>query len=112
MDLAWGADNIPANGVVRVGAGQQHSACVSADGDVYAWGDNANGQLGTGSLAVQYYPTKMTWGGSAAPVGGAVDVACGEVNTVILGADSVVYAVGDNSAYQLLTGSTTRWSNS
>ena len=34
--------------VVQVAAGFEHSACVTADGLVYAWGNNARDQLGIG----------------------------------------------------------------
>lgn len=34
--------------IERVAAGLWHTVCVSADGDVYAFGGNQFGQLGTG----------------------------------------------------------------
>lgn len=35
--------------VTQVAAGEHHSLALTADGDVYAWGSNAEGQLGDGS---------------------------------------------------------------
>lgn len=34
--------------VRQVAAGLWHTACLTLDGAVYAWGSNADGQLGTG----------------------------------------------------------------
>lgn len=39
-----------------VAAGLWHTVCTSADGDVYAFGGNQFGQLGTGSDQAEVYP--------------------------------------------------------
>lgn len=36
-------------GVVKIAAGLWHTLCVTADGQIYAFGGNQFGQLGTGS---------------------------------------------------------------
>ena len=38
-------------GVKAVAAGNMHSLAVKSDGTVWAWGDNANGQLGDDTLS-------------------------------------------------------------
>lgn len=43
---------IPIEGVA---AGLWHTVCISADGDVYAFGGNQFGQLGTGSDQAEVY---------------------------------------------------------
>lgn len=47
------------SGLASVACGEAHSACVSAAGEVYAWGDNTTGQcaLGGGPGAVVAVPT-------------------------------------------------------
>ena len=43
--------------VEQVAAGDEHSACVTADGSVYAWGVNAEGRLGVGDTKTRMAPT-------------------------------------------------------
>lgn len=42
-------DNQPMENIVAVAAGNKHSLALTADGHVYAWGDNTYDQLGTSS---------------------------------------------------------------
>jgi len=35
--------------VVDVACGQQHTACITKDGEVYTWGNGKNGALGHGN---------------------------------------------------------------
>ncbi|PNX73084.1 putative E3 ubiquitin-protein ligase HERC1-like protein, partial [Trifolium pratense] len=46
--------------IVGVAAGLWHTVCTSADGDVYAFGGNQFGQLGTGSDQAEVGSTKTT----------------------------------------------------
>ncbi len=46
-----------------VSAGELHSAVVTADGDVYTWGDAFCGQLGLGDKRPQLTPQQVTKGG-------------------------------------------------
>ena len=53
IDLVATNSTIPANvealdgkGVVRVGTGPMHGGAVTADGKLYTWGQNRQGQLG------------------------------------------------------------------
>ena len=48
---------------VCVSAGELHSAAVSADGDVYTWGDGFCGQLGHADKRPQVSPVQVTTGG-------------------------------------------------
>jgi len=43
-----------------VAAGLWHTVCTSADGDVYAFGGNQFGQLGTGSDQAEVRPSHLT----------------------------------------------------
>ena len=40
--------------IVAVSAGEKHSLALNSDGEVYAWGGNSNGQVGTGSTRFIY----------------------------------------------------------
>jgi alpha-tubulin suppressor-like RCC1 family protein len=46
-----------------IGAGLWHTVCTSVDGDVYSFGGNQFGQLGTGSdqAEVQILLSKVHW---------------------------------------------------
>jgi alpha-tubulin suppressor-like RCC1 family protein len=49
-----------ADPVVEVAAAAYHSLAVTASGAVYAWGDNANGELGDGTLVNRYQPVRTS----------------------------------------------------
>jgi alpha-tubulin suppressor-like RCC1 family protein len=51
------------SGIVAVGAGQYHSVAVSSDGVVWAWGDNASGQIGDGTTTNRLDPVKISEAG-------------------------------------------------
>jgi alpha-tubulin suppressor-like RCC1 family protein len=42
-----------------VSAGQQHTCAVATDGSLWCWGNNSNGQLGTGSTQWRQVPTRV-----------------------------------------------------
>ncbi|MFC1641418.1 RCC1 domain-containing protein [Myxococcota bacterium] len=83
---------------VDVGVGRWHSAGVRQSGDLYSWGRNASGVLGTGSAdeeLVQPTPT---------PVPGDNDwaqVQVGAVHTCALDRDERLYCWGSNDHGQL-----------
>ncbi|KAA0157715.1 hypothetical protein FNF29_00289 [Cafeteria roenbergensis] len=57
-----GGDGAP---FVTVAAGWAHALAVSASGDLYAWGDNSRGQLGTGDTRARVRPTRVAAGGGS-----------------------------------------------
>ncbi|GAA0174036.1 guanyl-nucleotide exchange factor [Lithospermum erythrorhizon] len=42
--------------IVKISAGYHHSSAITADGELYVWGKNANGQLGLGKKAPTIVP--------------------------------------------------------
>ena len=51
-------DNLmPHSQVVKLSAGQAHSAALTADGRAYTWGSGQHGRLGVGKLYDHYIPT-------------------------------------------------------
>jgi alpha-tubulin suppressor-like RCC1 family protein len=52
-------DNLTGAGVVALAGGWAHSLAVTADGTVWAWGDNAVGQLGDGTMTDRLEPVPI-----------------------------------------------------
>ena len=42
--------------VVQVACGSHHSLCLTADGDIFSWGQNNCGQIGSGTTTNQSTP--------------------------------------------------------
>jgi alpha-tubulin suppressor-like RCC1 family protein len=49
LDKTWGS----------VSAGANHTCALATDSTLWCWGDNSDGQLGTGSGGVQLLPTRV-----------------------------------------------------
>ena len=82
-------------GVVAVGAGERHSAAVTADGACLTWGFGASGRLGHGDEGSRSSPVR---------VGGLeqiTKIACGWSHNVALSSDGLAYTWGWGSYGQL-----------
>ena len=95
-------------GIFAVAAGGTHSIAANRDCDLYAWGYNYYGQLGTGDSgpgADLATPTQLAL---PAPYTDArvKTVAAGLTHSLVLTTDGEVLAAGNNSNGQLGTGST------
>ena len=83
----------------QVSAGQSHSLAVGSDGNLYAWGNNTNGQLGNGTTTNQTTATKAT-----TPTGtgtGFIQTAAGGSHSMALDRDGNIWTWGNNSKGQL-----------
>lgn len=81
--------------VTAVAVGAYHCFAMKAGGGVWAWGDNAQGQLGDGSNVDRAVAGQIAaWTGVTSIVGG-------ELHTLALKPDSTVLACGDNYYRQL-----------
>ena len=89
--------------VMQVAAGDEHTMIVTADGLVFATGDNSKGQLGVGDTENRLVPTLVTWQlqGKA-----AVNVAAGDRHTLCITADCSLFSWGGNDRGQLGVGDT------
>ncbi|XP_005095208.2 RCC1 and BTB domain-containing protein 1 [Aplysia californica] len=93
--------NLANRQVVKVACGSHHSMVLTVDGEVYAWGQNNCGQVGTGSTANQPSPRKVT---SVIGALCAVSIACGQTSSVALLDNGEVYGWGYNGNGQLGVG--------
>lgn len=90
------------SGIVAVAAGDTHTLALDGSGDIWAWGSNANGQLGDGSTAQKLEPSKLT------TITGVKTIAAGEnFSLAVKESDGSVWAWGANSFGQLGNGNTT-----
>ena len=90
-------------GTVRwtaVSAGDNHTCALQADGSLWCWGQNADGQLGTGSNLASSAPAAVT----ALPATWLA-VAAGGGHTCAVGGDGTLWCWGRNASGQLGIGS-------
>jgi hypothetical protein len=76
-------------------AGDMHSLALRGDGSVWAWGDNANGQLGDETL--NSHPTPVQVPG----LNSVTAIATGSAHSLALRANGTVWAWGSNAEGQL-----------
>ena len=80
---------------VKICTGSRHFVGIRADGSLWAWGRNFDGQLGTGSPGDQLSPVRIgndtNW----------ASVACGEDHTVAVRTDGTLWSWGFNFYGQL-----------
>ena len=90
--------------LVQVAAGDRHSLALAADGTLYAWGENADGQLGDGTYTDRSAPVAVTM-----PAGVRfVQVSAGNAYSLALAADGTLYGWGRNGNGQLGDGTTSQ----
>jgi hypothetical protein len=77
------------SGVVQLAASQAVSAALTADGEVYLWGNNGNGQVGDGTTTNRLVPTRITALGTD-----TVQLALGRDHALALTQGGAVYSWG------------------
>jgi alpha-tubulin suppressor-like RCC1 family protein len=102
---ATGISNVPllVSGlppIKAIAAGTSHSLALGVDGTVWAWGDNASGQLGDGTTLQRTVPVPV-----AIP-GGAMAISAGLSHSLAVGSDGKIYAWGANGSGQIGNGTT------
>ncbi|KNA17514.1 hypothetical protein SOVF_079260 isoform B [Spinacia oleracea] len=85
--------------IEAVAAGLWHTVCISAEGDVYAFGGNQFGQLGTGSDQAETLP-RLLDAPSIESVNATI-VSCGARHSSIITGDGKVFSWGWNKYGQL-----------
>ena len=96
------------SGIVAAAAGGYHSLALTATGNVYAWGNDGNGQLGNGRTnSSSSTPIEVQGTGGTGVLSGIVALAGGGYHSLALTASGAVYAWGNDSNGQLGNGTTT-----
>ncbi|XP_061649320.1 RCC1 and BTB domain-containing protein 1 isoform X4 [Phyllopteryx taeniolatus] len=103
--------------VIEVACGSHHSVALTEFGEVYAWGYNNCGQVGSGSTATQPHPRRVSGCLQNKTAVGVVcgqtssmavvdngEIVCGYAHSLALTDEGVLYAWGANTYGQLGTG--------
>jgi alpha-tubulin suppressor-like RCC1 family protein len=98
----WTTSSVTTGEYKRVGidAGMFHTILAKADGTVWTWGGNFEGQIGDGTSNPRQEPGQVTG------ISGVVAVAAGYYHSVALKSDGTVWTWGRNLFGQLGDGST------
>lgn len=88
-------------GVVAVAAGGRHSCAIDAEGAVWCWGDNEEGELGDGTTTPRAAPAKIKTEGTT--LGKVAAIGAGFQFTCALSDAAEVWCWGSNSAGRLGT---------
>jgi alpha-tubulin suppressor-like RCC1 family protein len=91
----------PYSSIDAIAAGSAHAIAHSTDGNVYGWGYNGRGQLGTGSTGVAQSPPVAMQAGADA-MSDINDLAAGgNFSMMVRYSDRAVFVTGDNQSGQL-----------
>lgn len=81
--------------VIQIACGLHHTAVLTQSGEVFTFGSNQYGQLGTGDLLPYFGPVQVKLNSFI------VQVAAGSNHTVLLSSRGVIYTFGHNIKGQL-----------
>ncbi|KAA8594019.1 hypothetical protein FQN60_004853 [Etheostoma spectabile] len=90
--------NLLSKRVTEVACGSHHTIALTTDGEVYAWGYNNSGQVGSGSTANQPTPRRVS---SCLQNKVVVNVACGQLCSMAVLDNGEIYGWGYNCNGQL-----------
>ncbi|KAH3708324.1 RCC1 and BTB domain-containing protein 1-like isoform X2 [Dreissena polymorpha] len=90
--------NLQGRRVSKVACGSHHSMALTIEGEIYAWGQNNCGQVGSGTTTNQPTPRKVI-----AVIGSrvAISIGCGQTSSMALMEKGEVYGWGYNGNGQL-----------
>uniref|UniRef100_A0A672ZNA8 RCC1 and BTB domain-containing protein 2-like n=1 Tax=Sphaeramia orbicularis TaxID=375764 RepID=A0A672ZNA8_9TELE len=90
--------NLLSKRVTDVACGSHHTIALTTDGEVYAWGYNNSGQVGSGSTANQPTPRRVS---SCLQNKVVVNIACGQLCSMAVLDNGEIYGWGYNCNGQL-----------
>lgn len=94
-DCDGNTDDVFAGGQIEVG--RAHTCATTAAGQLFCWGNNASGQLGLGTTALQSRPKRL----QAFEDRGVKKLAVGHNHTCVTDADNQLHCWGSNAFNQL-----------
>ncbi|OGQ04081.1 MAG: hypothetical protein A3F82_07035 [Deltaproteobacteria bacterium RIFCSPLOWO2_12_FULL_44_12] len=84
-------------GITAIAAGTSHSLALKSDGTVWAWGDNASGQLGDNNAPTdKLTPNQVHGPDDVGFLTGITAIAAGTSHSLALKSDGTVWAWGNN----------------
>jgi alpha-tubulin suppressor-like RCC1 family protein len=89
-----------------VAAGGNHSLALTSTGEVWAWGDNNQGQLGDGTNTSKNTPVQVKGVGGTGYLTDVIAISAGGSHSLALKLDGTVWAWGYNEYGQLGDGTT------
>ncbi|CAI4233274.1 unnamed protein product [Auanema sp. JU1783] len=84
--------------IISAACGHNSTVVLSQSGDVYAWGFNGNGQIGSGCTYNQLIPFHIESLSKSGPI---IQIVCGYAHTLALSDQGKLYVWGSNSCGQL-----------
>ncbi|KAM8822174.1 RCC1 and BTB domain-containing protein 2 isoform 1-T1 [Synchiropus picturatus] len=90
--------NLLSKRVTEVACGSHHTIALTTDGEVFAWGYNNSGQVGSGSTANQPTPRRVS---SCLQSKVVVNIACGQLCSMAVLDNGEIYGWGYNCNGQL-----------
>eukprot|EP01138_Halocafeteria_seosinensis_P005914 gb/GECG01006046.1/.p1 GENE.gb/GECG01006046.1/~~gb/GECG01006046.1/.p1 ORF type:complete len:452 (+),score=62.91 gb/GECG01006046.1/:1-1356(+) len=93
--------------IVAVSCGRAHTVALTSEGEVYAFGQQYEGQCGQGTTSNVKSPTKIDFGGKKAR-----EISAGGEHTLVLLEDGKVYVFGDDDDGQCGQGFRRRYERS
>ena len=92
------------------GDGTGHGLALAADGTLWSWGSNVQGELGIGSLAITPLPVQVRDPSGAGFLTGVTQISAGGRHNLALMNDGTVWAWGDDFHGQLGDGNAATYS--
>lgn len=87
--------------ITAISSGSEHAVALQSNGEVWAWGWDYSGELGTGTGNTSLSAVHVLNSGGTANFTNAIAVACGYNFSVVLRNDGTVWTFGNNEFGQL-----------
>lgn len=90
------------NDIIAISSGAWHSLALNNNGEVFAWGGNIRGQLGSGNFTTrENIPIQVKGPGGVGHLNKVIAISAGERHSLALREDNTLWAWGHNNFGQL-----------